>query len=304
MTINACLMEHHWPKEYRVTLKDCLRRELQSGFAESQLAAEQILAAHKTQGLNTILCMSGGVDSEHMLNSFLSVSKHFELTIFRFKDGLNLHDIVHAEKLATEHNLKINYVDIDAIHFYETGRHLYWAHSCRCQSPQLALHLECLSRIDFGVPVMAWEPPTPWRISERDHIFSLGLPGYKQSVYEKLMAEKFDSAVPYFFAAYPEQVCAFFRTESYKSYCQKHLHSNSAYEMKLEIYRESGFPDIKPREKKTGFEEVKKYFQRKYNTFSEPIYDQKFRQPMLQINPSPAKETQRVSRSVFSHLNV
>ena len=52
----------------------------------------------KYQDKKMILCMSGGLDSEVMAESFLRADVPFSASIWKYKNNLNMYDIKHAIK--------------------------------------------------------------------------------------------------------------------------------------------------------------------------------------------------------------
>ena len=53
---------------------------------------------------DTVLCLSGGVDSEMMARVFLSCGIKFKVAILRFKNDLNLYDIRYAVSFCDFYN--------------------------------------------------------------------------------------------------------------------------------------------------------------------------------------------------------
>ena len=64
---------------------------------------------------DTVLCLSGGVDSEMMARVFLSCGFIFKVAILRFKNDLNLYDIRYAVSFCDFYNLTYEFVDLDII---------------------------------------------------------------------------------------------------------------------------------------------------------------------------------------------
>ena len=67
------------------------------------------------------VCFSGGVDSEVVAESFRKSGNPFEITIMRFENNLNLHDIEWAIKYCDKHKIKCNFYDINVHDFYKLG---------------------------------------------------------------------------------------------------------------------------------------------------------------------------------------
>lgn len=66
-----------------------------------------------------VLFYSGGVDSEIIALSLLELNIPFSLCFIRFANNLNDHEFAHVDAFAKQHNLTIQYLDIDLVHWIE-----------------------------------------------------------------------------------------------------------------------------------------------------------------------------------------
>ena len=117
-----------------------IKRDTLSPFEEATKAAFEIYSA-KT---DLWILLSGGVDSEAMANVFLKNKIPFRIAIQRFNNGLNAHDIAHAEAYCKEHSLPYEILDLDILDYYYSGQYMESVDAYRCTSPQLCTHLEIL----------------------------------------------------------------------------------------------------------------------------------------------------------------
>ena len=157
-----------------------LQQPCKNPMSESVVAAQYIYEDNSSAKLN--LMLSGGIDSECMARAFLAAKIPFEATFMRFKNNLNFFDIQTNVQFCEQNNIKYSFVDLDIIHFLESGLYLEIASKYECQSPQLAAHLWLLDQVD-GVPVLGGNPIAP--IWKYDHWFYIGAPGELHCTYFK-----------------------------------------------------------------------------------------------------------------------
>lgn len=84
---------------------------------ECIMAAKQI-ATRANQPIRVL--MSGGIDSEVVALSFLFARITFKVSIVRFKNDWNLHDIIWAVKFCESHGIVYNFIDLDIEEFYHS----------------------------------------------------------------------------------------------------------------------------------------------------------------------------------------
>lgn len=272
-----------------------LTRAPQIGFHEAVEAAHLIDQSH--QGKKISLCLSGGIDSECLLRSFLQARVDFEVYIMRFYNDLNLFDIKTNIALCSSLGVNHKFVDLNVIKFFEEQQHMKYAQKYRCQSPQIATHLWLLDQLD-GVPVLSGNPFA--RSVLGDNSFFIGLPGDLHCAYFRYFENNRRSGVPWFFIYTTELCAAFLRTPTTQQFGQSGLGPESfSYLHKCRSYQEAGFKAL-PRENKfTGFELVRAHYDRLSNTTHGTEFDRLFREPMVKMNPYPESYTQRVPLSYF-----
>lgn len=251
------------------------------------------------------LFMSGGIDSEAMALSFLAESIPVRAMIGRYngvgRGGLNEPDYKHAVSFCQEHNIPFDYFDVDLDDFFlNQKKHLEYAKLDDCRSPQLAIHLHIFENTK-GFPLVASNPTD---IIEAPHLNSpfLGFPGEPHGSYGRHFHRLKRPAIPYFFHATPELTYSFFATPQFRkeitealrqlrpyvwdNFLKRKPQAFSSYEGKVLKYQQGGF-NVQARDyKRTGFEEVKGYFQEKFPDTPGP-FDSIFRKEMEQICPYP-----------------
>ena len=75
------------------------------------------------------VCLSGGIDSEIVAESFRLAGIPFVAGIMRFNDNLNRHDILWALKYCIKHNVEYRFFDVNVFEFYESSEFKTVAHS-------------------------------------------------------------------------------------------------------------------------------------------------------------------------------
>lgn len=270
------------------------QRSPQSGWQEACLTAQQIYEYYGSSPL--VLSMSGGVDSEAMALPFVHLKIPFQVVIGRYNGGLNAPDYKHAVSFCEFHKISFDFIDIDLDNFYLRQQlHLKYANQVACRSPQLAIHLFLAEQIQ-GIPLLA-SNPTNILFPPNMQKPILGLPGEPQSCYARYFHQHDRIAVPYFFHATPELIGAFFRTVQFQNELTHVLRFSTAppttYFDKVLKYRQAGFNVVARDFKRTGFEEVKEYFQQLMPSTIDP-FNSIFRLEMEKLNPYPLVQLRTV----------
>lgn len=263
---------------------------------------------------DTVLCLSGGVDSEMMARVFLSCGVNFKVAILRFTNDLNINDIVYAENFCKFYNLKYEFVDLDIVDFNNSDKLVYYNEKYSCTSPQFAAYLWFLDQLKGYFPCMAdiipiigsgkdsieritnietqhgfgvyyvSEMKKPLDLLDMKHVSELvySLPNEaKLSLVRYFQMNKTNGA-PLFFKYTPELIYSMLTHPAMKEF----IKSKKAwsYENKLDLYTDFfDLPAIGRYKYKdipvVGFDLVKKY----YGENNE--YDKRYRFPFVKKNP-------------------
>jgi hypothetical protein len=134
--VNLPLDTITWTPDYSVV--DLGNLELTpEAFKHYRTTAAQRIAG--TMGNRVALAVSGGADSQAMIQSFIEAGVEVELTHLTFKNNYNQHDTEFAVQTASRFNLPINLIELDAFSFLHHQLDDY-ADRYRCSSPQFACH--------------------------------------------------------------------------------------------------------------------------------------------------------------------
>lgn len=270
---------------------NCANRPVQKSLDESVLAAQKIKAEAKNEKLN--LCLSGGIDSEVMLQAFLKSGVDFEATVMRFHNGFNEFDIYNVFEMCESKNIKLSVIDIDILDFFESGRYFAYGEKYQCQSPQIATHLWLLDQIE-GFPVLSGNFIYPQHTD--NGIFYLGLPGDLHCTYFRYFEKQNRAGAPWFMIYTPELNQSFFKTPTIQKQVSLNIDNQIpfTYQIKCDIYNEAGF-QVNPRpDKYTGFEKVREHYDQLHNTTHGIKFDELFRRPLEKLNPLPSEYLQIV----------
>lgn len=106
-------------------------------FKQYRIDAARRLAAD--MGSKPVLAISGGVDSQAMLQSFIEADVDVSIACLTFKNNLNDHDVTFAEQVAAKHGLPLLKIELDVLRFLNKNLWDY-AEKYECGSPQFACH--------------------------------------------------------------------------------------------------------------------------------------------------------------------
>lgn len=259
-----------------------------------QYSIDTVNALLPNLGSRPAVCLSGGVDSQVMVDCFIRAGVSFDVVIMRFPDNLNWHDIKTAIEFCESRKVPYTFIDIDVIQFLSRDL-IAFADKYDVSSPQFATHFKMFEKLqELGYTsavcggntalntVDGWFYPTTkeqsdWRsFSERSNFYVMGdFLSYHW---------KFSLA----FSCYQEKSNLLDNTRI-------NLLSNVAdydglvsdrYKVKVSGFMSAGF-DIIPQEAKfTGFEEVKEKI-KDHDTGDGWAFEKRFRFPLRLKNPTP-----------------
>jgi hypothetical protein len=107
--------------------------------SECLIAAQEI---YKTYGDKIRLCLSGGMDSEIMAESFRLAKIPFKAVIMKFYDDLNLHDIQWAIDYCLKHNLEYEFYHLNALDFLNSENFNVISTKTGCVAPGIVFQIK------------------------------------------------------------------------------------------------------------------------------------------------------------------
>lgn len=104
----------------------------------------------KSLGSRPALCLSGGVDSQAMVYSWLEAGLNFEVVALVFDNGLNYHDVETAYQFCKAYNLPIREIPLNVTQFLNR-ENVNYAIMYKSASPQFNVHYKLFNMLkDVG----------------------------------------------------------------------------------------------------------------------------------------------------------
>jgi len=213
------------------------------------------------------LTLSGGLDSEVLVRSFLDANIPFHVASLRFADGKNSHDLFWAERFIRKYKIENwRLFDIDIPRFFESGLANDYAVATDCTAPELLATMWLMDQVE-GIPVLGsgecffWRDDSdgyvpgvspyyssvPWFLVEKESVASW----YRYAVWRK------KACVPGFFQYTPEQLTSFvLEPLTFKLITNQIYGKRDSKSVKHDTYAHL-YPDLEPRPKYTGYENLK-----------------------------------------------
>jgi hypothetical protein len=188
------------------------------------------------------LLVSGGIDSQAMLWAWIISKKEFSIVSAKYNYNLNDHDLNTLKEFCQKYSVNLKFVNFDLFKFLENDLNFY-ANKYRCSSPQICAYMKIADTIQNGTVIFSGNflSPTGAAITNT----TLGLFNYSN--------ESGRPTIPFFFLETPALAYSFL------SFFKK-INIGDSYLEKTLMYQEGGFPIIPQKQKYTGFEQVKDYY--------------------------------------------
>lgn len=245
----------------------------------SQISKEVTELAGAHLGRNPALCLSGGIDSQAAYQLW---NKEFplEVVIFEFENNLNFNEVLDAVRFAEKNNINYKIVSLNVRHFLNSELDHY-AQEYKLSSPQFAIHCKFLSLLKeqgytgavFGGNGM---------VVERDRVyFSLS----KAQLVDLNNFETESFKVIPNFLSFNKLLCLklILNTPVIDHSDDTTILLARRYENKIRTYTNLNLSIIPQSNKKTGFEQLKKYYEIASST--PDAFDIKFRVPLYRQHP-------------------
>lgn len=246
----------------------------------------------ETLGDKPALCISGGADSQAMVQCFYEAGYNFDVYILAFKNDLNIQDVGHARQYCAENGIKLYELDFDILSFLSRENFDY---GCRyeCPSPHFNTHFKMFDILrSMGYTSVVCGGNVPLQRSTTDNQVIWG-GGYSRNVMSFIKYTEVSGflAQGNFLSFYPQLAWVTSiltpRSENFKlgiisksdpSYEDIKLGAKLTYDAKIIGYNRAGFNIIPQETKYTGFELIKKYYESV--TGDGWSFEKKFRYPL------------------------
>ena len=114
------------------------------------------LYAQKNQRIPYVL-LSGGLDSEIVVRSFIEADVPFKVIVNRFKDELNAHEMEYVNKFLNDKDLDVEFYDLDIIYWLRSPEALQMAEDSACPYSEMLPTTKLIDLVYFernGIPVL------------------------------------------------------------------------------------------------------------------------------------------------------
>jgi hypothetical protein len=243
-------------------------------FDNDSLKRYRLESAHKcaeTLGDKPALCLSGGIDSQAMVQSFYDAGYDFDVFTLVFNDDLNIHDASHARLYAEKNNIKLHEIDINILTFLSRENQDY-AVKYNSYSPHFNTHFKLFDILrSKGYTSVVAGGNTPCQLVDSNDRLSWG-GGYGRNSLSFIKYSQISNFLCQgcYLSYYPELAWAttiltpityHYRTLSHVTWAEVLKTEKERYKDKVIGYQRAGFDVIPQETKYTGFELVKKYYE-------------------------------------------
>ena len=228
----------------------------------NELAAKNIYDAK--QGDLWIL-LSGGMDSEICIESFLSQKLPCKAVTLRYLDIDHNYELQFVEKLKKKHVFHHEYIDVNLQDLLKSSEFSSLLESIKCVSPILGAHLWAANQLP-GTPVIAqaeaylkkkipedYVPgvspylPSEWVLVESERLCSIYMNFIKQN----------KPAIPGFFQYLPEQTYSFLTNNPIlENLVTNKIHGKLGTRTSKNLMSKQFYPELEDREKLHGWEDI------------------------------------------------
>lgn len=214
---------------------------------ECKNVAQTLYDTHKDK---LVLMLSGGIDSEVVLHSFISNGIFPKVAVLRYERMLNLHDINYALRICASRGISPTIIDVNVQNFFKT-KLLDFAQFTKCSSPQLNLLMYYADKID-GIPIIGAGENYLVRKEGKKEIYDLE-EARVVSMY-RFFENRSREAIPAFFQYTPEIMISYLQKKSVYRWVETAKQQGYINSKKIKPAIVAEEFDIEPRGKLTGFE--------------------------------------------------
>jgi hypothetical protein len=141
---------------------------------ECHLTARLLKDEADLRGRTPRVFLSGGLDSHVLALTMMEAGIDPNPITFRFKHGLNDHEMCHVESFAKRHGLDVEYVDLDIAEFMNSSEAEQIALEARCEYFIMLPHMKLMDHVweTGGLPIVgngdfyAYKIPSfKWRVT-------------------------------------------------------------------------------------------------------------------------------------------
>lgn len=254
-----------------------------------QYRIDAAIKCSETLGDNPALCLSGGIDSQAMVQCWQEAGLKFDVIVGVFKDDLNKHDVDHAKLFCNKNNIPYKELKIDIVQLL-TRENYEISERYKSYSPHFNVHYKIVEILaEQGYTGVCFGGLAPFKLNEKYGDAFFGTPFHYLKIQHLLpipMQGSFLSFYPelaWTIALLGKEVSSDMSIRSSERHTQDNIKylNNIRYKQKVESYIKTGFNILPQKEKFTGFELVKKYFESITGDGWE--FEKRFRYPIANV---------------------
>jgi len=205
---------------------------------------------HEKYGDKLVLFLSGGVDSETVLNSFVSNGIKPKVAVMRYERNNNLHDINYIMRVLTKFYISPIIIDVNVEDFFKNDL-LKFSEISHSTSPQINLIMYHANKLD-GIPVLATGENFLTRKYGEPEVYDLEC--QRETNLYTFFKSINRECIPAFFQYTPEQMISFLQKESIYRWVETAKKNRYISTKKIKHTIMSEDFDLEFRPKLTGFE--------------------------------------------------
>ena len=204
------------------------------------------------------LLISGGIDSELMLRTYLELKHPVHAHIFRYEKDWNIYDVSHAVLMCENLNVPYTIHNFNLTEFFDEGKFVWFSDKAQSDRPRALVQLAFPGIIGEGLIISAssdprWYRPhddytqqAQWRVQDFEHDIALDRFTHRIGI----------PAVMQWFKWTPALTLAWFSLRWFSRLVADGIPGKlGVVSTKITGYQEV-FPEIPFRVKKTGFESI------------------------------------------------
>lgn len=231
-----------------------LNRKLGTPIEEASIAAKLIGERAGNKDIN--LLISGGIDSQCMIQSFLKGNVDFNAVIAVDVNGVNKDDLEYARLVAKKYQIKLKEIPFDYLKYIRNYDYLNSSLSYRFNNPEYGIILSFMDLFE-GFPVYAGRPISVSKDKSGTKRV-IGLAVDETWSRARFLEREGRDGCPEFLIHTPELISSFLKTEFSQSFPTG---AQWNYPEKLKLLESGGFDtSLAPPVKFTGFERLHDQF--------------------------------------------
>jgi len=250
---NKLFGRQHNTDKFNIVLTP-LNRPIKSFKEELMLAAKSTLETFPN--IRPTIMFSGGVDSELVLRTYLSIGANPKVCIVRYENDYNLYDVSYAITVCSMLDVKFDIIDFNLQKFYENDAEQI-SEIAQIDRPRALVYCKFLEMID-QMPIIGEGDPYWVRLDDNYSLKDNWV--YRESEtfigWYKYANYLNKPTVPQFFKWTPELVLSHTKLSWFNNLINdKYPGKTGTNSTKIIGYREV-YPDLLERKKKSGFEKT------------------------------------------------